>query len=145
MRSFAKLLEKILFALQALSAHGKRPKKARKISFIIEGELTMAFQLQDTQKVTITAVGVNAVGNVVPTIFGPVIWTASDPELLDVVSIGAFQAQVVTKGPLGTCRVTGQAWSDAAKTIQIFGVLDVEVITSPATGLRLDVGTPEIR
>jgi hypothetical protein len=105
----------------------------------------MAFQLQDTQKVTVTAVGVNAVGNVVSTIYGPVIWTVSDSELLDIVSIGAFQAQLVTKGPLGTCRVTAQAWSDPAKAIPISGTLDVDVIASPATGLRLDVGTPEIR
>ena len=105
----------------------------------------MSFQLQDTQKVTVTAVGVNAVGNPVPAIYGPATWEVSDPNLLEVVTVGNFSCQLVTKGPLGSAKLTAHAFSDAAKTAPIAGTLDIDVVASPATGLRLDVGTPEVR
>jgi len=138
-----------LCELLGLSRRGNKDWKIPvKLGFVYKHgkkDLIMALQLKDTQKAPITAVGVNAVGNKVPTIYGPVAWSTSNPELLDIVPQGNFDCEIVTKGPLGTCVVNAQAWADEGKLVEITGTLDVEVVASQATALRLEAGVPTIR
>lgn len=105
----------------------------------------MALQLMDTQKADVVAVGLNAVGNKVPKIYGPAIWSTSDPALLDIVAVGDFSAQIVTKGPLGMCVVSVSAWADVDKAVEIKGAMDVEIVASPATSLMIEASNISMR
>jgi hypothetical protein len=105
----------------------------------------MALKLMDNQQADVVAIGLNAVGNKVSHIYGPTVWTVSDPTLLDVISVGDFGAQIVTKGPMGTCQLMASAWADPGKSTEINGTLDIEIVASPASSLMIEVSNITVR
>jgi hypothetical protein len=102
--------------------------------------------LTDVQKVHATAQPVNLLGNAVP-VDGPIRWTCSDPEMLDlVVSDTGFECDIITTGKLGNCVVTAVADADLSEGVrEISSAINFEVKASEATQLTVFLTEPVLR
>lgn len=105
----------------------------------------MTLTLTDIQKVSLSIAPVSAAGNPAPV--ENVVWTSSNPEVLEVVaSEDGLTAVASTVGPLGTAQVTVVADADLGEgVVPLTGILDVVVVGSQAVSLGVVAGTPEPR
>lgn len=103
----------------------------------------MAFLLTDVQKVSLSITPVTAAGNAAPV--ESVTWASSNEAVLTVVAAEDGLSAVATAvGPLGTAQVTVVADALIGEgTVELTGVLDVEVVASQAVSLVVAAGTPE--
>ncbi len=98
----------------------------------------MPFSLGDNQKVTLTIVGTDEMGNPSVTPAGTFTWVIEDPSLLRILEISedTRTAIVAATGPLGMTNVV--VWSGTLR-----GVGEVHIVGTEPTRLDLTPGLPE--
>ncbi len=103
----------------------------------------MAFQMKDTQQVTLTINPVDRKGNAAE--IENVDWSTDNSEVLALSpSADGKSCLVAAVGPIGTATVTikGDAQIGEGEAL-IAGSLDIEITSGVATQLKLVAGTPE--
>jgi hypothetical protein len=127
--------------------------KAAKISFdviLLNPPFTFKkgvkmFTLKDTYKVLIPIVITDAAGNPAP-VDGPVVWTNSNPEVVDlVIAEDSLSAVASAIGPLGSTQIIATADADLGDGVITLtsDPLDLEVVADVASAIKLVPGVPE--
>jgi hypothetical protein len=111
---------------------------------IVKGAITM-LQLTDIQKVTTLPLqAVSAKGNPAPIDPASVVWSVSDPTVLNMTDNLDGTVTVAAAGPLGLCQLNVSADADMGDGVRtITGTLDIEVVASAAVAITIQAGVPE--
>jgi hypothetical protein len=105
--------------------------------------LILAFQMSDSQQVTVTIKVMDKKGNPAP-VDGVPVWLTDNTELLALTpAADGLSCLVAAVGPLGTATVSVTADADlGAGVTPIVGTLDVQITGGTATTATLAPGTP---
>ena len=99
-------------------------------------------QIKDTQEFDVTLAFQDAKGKPA-TVDGVPEWTADNPSVVTLTVAADGLSATVTAADVGSCQVSVSADSDlGAGTVQITGVLPVEVLAGSATVIALNPGEP---
>ena len=103
----------------------------------------MALEIEDMQKVRLTAVGVSAAGNPTTDLVGPLQWASSNAAVVGMVPLADPDAYAESQGPLGlsTVSVTGLNGSGTPIT----GTLEIQVKAGPTVAVQVNADPPEPR
>jgi hypothetical protein len=102
----------------------------------------VAFQLRDSEQVTLTVEALDSEGN---TASASTTWTGSDDTIVAVTDNGDGSALIVASpgaGGLGSATVTATV-TDTSDGDQHTGTFDVEVVAGDAVTVNILAGTPE--
>ena len=104
----------------------------------------MAFQLRDSEQVTLSAEALDSEGNPAS---ASVAWTSSDDTVVAVTDNGDGSALAVASpgaGGLGTATVTCDV-TDTSDADVHTGTFDIEVVAGDAVTVNITAGTPEAK
>lgn len=102
-----------------------------------------ALVLTDLQKVSLSLLITNAVGNPAP-VDGPPTWTLSVPGVVSLVVAPDGMSAVATSIAAGLTRLTVSADADLSSGVkQISTFLDIQVVASEAVSIIIVAASPE--
>jgi hypothetical protein len=111
---------------------------------VIHGGPTVAFQLRDSEQVTLEVEALDSEGNIAA---ATTTWATSDATIVDVVDNGDGTALVVASpgaGGLGTAVVTASVTDNSDGDVHE-GTFEVEVVAGDVVTVNISAGVPETK